>query len=494
MVHQHRGYLQQQRKGDLQEVVENPAMLYYLSHRRRSSTVLLRLIFLFSFISCFLLFFPRPFSYSLMTEEEAELRARSQEERWAIPCSSFPNNTICCDRAAFRTDVCFLRGDVRTQSSSNSIFLLTNSTNPIEERIRPYTRKWEAAIMNTIDELRLRVIPPNPDESPAPRCDVHHDVPAVVFSTGGYTGNVYHEFNDGLIPLYITSQHFNRKVVFVMLEYHHWWMTKYRHVISRLSDYPPIDFSGDRRIHCFPEAVVGLKIHDELTIDPSRMDNNNNKKSILDFRELLDEAYKPRVMAIDGEESHSSRLSSKTQKPKLVIVSRNGSRAIENERELANSAEELGFRVQVLRPKRSTELARIYRALNSCDAMVGVHGAAMTHFLFMRPGSVFIQIVPLGTDWAAETYYGEPAKKLGLHYLAYKILPGESSLYQKYSKNDPVLQDPDGVNAKGWQVTKKVYLDGQNVRLDLDRFRRHLAGAYQYLALRRMRQKKHKHW
>jgi hypothetical protein len=36
-------------------------------------------------------------------------------------------------------------------------------------------------------------------------------------------------------------------------------------------------------------------------------------------------------------------------------------------------------------------LAKMYRALNASDIMVGVHDMAMTHFLFMRPGSLFIQ-------------------------------------------------------------------------------------------------------
>ncbi|KAF2568650.1 hypothetical protein F2Q68_00023781 [Brassica cretica] len=98
------------------------------------------------------------------------------------------------------------------------------------------------------------------------------------------------------------------------------------------------------------------------------------------------------------------------------------------------------------------------------------HGAAMTHFLFLKPKSVFIQIVPLGTDWAAETYYGEPAKKLGLKYIGYKIMPQESSLYDDYGKDDPVIRDPDSLNDKGWEYTKKNYLQGQNL-LDLVEFK-----------------------
>ncbi|KAG5083376.1 hypothetical protein JHK84_053414 [Glycine max] len=169
-----------------------------------------------------------------------------------------------------------------------------------------------------------------------------------------------------------------------------------------------------------------------------------------------------------------------TKKPTLVILSRSGSRAITNENLLVKMAEEIGFLVQVLKPDRTTELAKVYRSLNASDVMIGVHGAAMTHFLFLRPGSVFIQVVPLGTTWAAETYYGEPARKLGLKYIGYQILPRESTLYEKYDKNDPILRDPTSINKKGWEYTKKIYLDSQNVMLDLRRFRKRLHRAYEY--------------
>ncbi|XP_008806562.1 beta-1,2-xylosyltransferase XYXT1-like [Phoenix dactylifera] len=504
MVHHHRSYFQQLRKGEAQQQQQQPdfmeshhfpSFMYHdYFNLRKSKLAALRVLFLFSLLSCSCFFGPRLLFYSLGTEYEPVLQARREEEnRGPVPCSSIANNTICCDRTAFRTDVCFMRGDVRTHSPSNSILLFGNSSAAapsMEEKIRPYTRKWETSIMDTIDELRLRTA--CADDLENHRCDVRHDVPAVVFSTGGYTGNVYHEFNDGIIPLYITSQHFNRQVVFVMLEYHDWWMTKHGDVVSRLSDHPPIDYSNDRRTHCFPEVIVGLRIHDELTVDSDRMENN---KTIIDFRQLLDEAYTPRIRTIVRAEEQTSAPSLKPaternvpsakEKPKLVVVSRNGSRAIENERELVKLAEGVGFEVKVLRPERTTELAKIYQTLNSCDAMVGVHGAAMTHFLFMRPGSVFIQIVPLGTDWAAETYYGEPAKKMGLRYLPYKILPRESSLYREYGKGDPVLQDPESMNAKGWQVTKEVYLDGQNVMVELARFRKRLFRAHRYVLSRK---------
>ncbi|KAJ4706371.1 putative Glycosyltransferase [Melia azedarach] len=489
---------------------------YYYNKRTRPK--LLSLLFL-SLLSCTFVLAPHlltsssTFSlhYSFGTESEGLVPAVNTPL-----CSSISNGTICCDRSSIRSDVCVIKGDVRTNSASSSVILYSsrNSNGSINyvssmveedvkgelqhEKIKPYTRKWETSVMDTIDELNLVLKKEN--ASTNHHCDVKHDVPAVFFSTGGYTGNVYHEFNDGILPLFITSQHFNKKVVFVILEYHNWWVMKYGDILSQLSDYPAIDFSGDKRTHCFPEAIVGLRIHDELTVDSSLMQGN---KTIVDFRNILDRAYWPRIRGLirDEEQKAQQQLREKLslsssletslelekevqedqlKKPKLVVFSRNDSRAITNEDLLVKMAEKIGFRVELLRPDRTTELAKIYRALNSSDVMVGVHGAAMTHFLFMKPGSVFIQVIPLGTDWAAETYYGEPARRLGLKYISYPILPSESSLYEKYDKDDPVLRDPTSVTKKGWEYTKTIYLGGQNVRLHLRRFRKRLVRAYDY--------------
>ncbi|PKA53715.1 hypothetical protein AXF42_Ash009211 [Apostasia shenzhenica] len=400
----------------------------------------------------------------------------------ANPCSSVPNNSICCDRIAFRTDVCFLRGDVRTHSSTNTLFL-SSAIAGEEQSIRPYPRKWETSVMSAVGELRLRG-----GAHPNLTCDVVHSAPAVVFSTGGYTGNVFHEFSDGIIPLYLTAHHYNREVVFVILDYHRWWGSKYSELLSRLSRFPPVSFSNDSRTHCFPSATVGLRIHDELAIDPARIPLN---KSILGFRQLLDDAYSPRIRRLERLEAQSQAPAidlPKTHKPKLAMILRNGSRVLENYVEVVTMAEEMGFEVEVLRPEKTTELMTIYRILNGSVVMVGVHGAALTHFLFMRPGAVFLQIVPIGTEWAAETCYGSPARKMGMRYIEYRVLPEESSLFMEYGGDHPVVRDPKRINARGWEETKRIYLDRQNVRLDLPRFRRTMETVCRILDVRQPRQ------
>ncbi|KAL3533750.1 hypothetical protein ACH5RR_007271 [Cinchona calisaya] len=495
---------------------DDPLGLVCGDHSRRTRPKLLYFLFL-SFLSCCVILAPQFLTFSFSSSStfsllyslgfEDDQKLVSEVDAIAPICSAVPNGTICCDRSSIRSDICIMKGDVRTDSVSSSIFLYTQNgfsdfVSPLSddahgneilqhEKIKPYTRKWEKTVMNKVAELDLIVKTKgeNSSTNEHKKCDVNHDVPAVFFSTGGYTGNVYHDINDGILPLYITSHHFKKKVQFVILDYHSWWLTKYGDVLLLLSDYPVINFRDEKRTHCFNEAIVGLRIHDELAIDPSVMEGN---KTIVDFRNVLDQAYWPRIRGLIQAEQRKLAHSKVDKlvlspsgkdalmKPKLAIISRKGSREITNEKLLIKMAEEVGFSVKVLRPDRTTELAKIYRVLNSSDVMIGVHGAAMTYFLFMRPSSIFIQVIPLGTDWAAESYYGEPAKKLGLRYIGYKILPKESSLYDEYGENDPVLTDPDTATNKSWELTKKVYLDHQNVKLNLPRFSKRLIRAYYY--------------
>ncbi|XP_078442666.1 xylan glycosyltransferase MUCI21-like [Wolffia australiana] len=376
--------------------------------------------------------------------------------------------SLTCDRSGFSSDVCVLRGVVHLNPSSSSVNLASDggSVPPQLETIRPYTRKWDKRLTQSIKELKLSL---NGADTKA--CDVIYPVPAVIFSIGGFTGNIYHAFNDALIPLFITSHKFQRRVVFIILEYQTWWLNKYKHIISELSDYPPVDFYRDNLTSCFPEVTVGLKVHGDLTINPSP------DLTVQSFRRMLDDAYRH----VPGP----LQPAAENGKPKVVIIFRQGTRAVENEQEVVQLCESVGFQVEILRPTITMDMVEIYRVINSSDAMIGVVGAAMTHLLFQKPGDVFIQVVLLGTRWAAETSYGEPAKKMGLKYMPYTIKTEESSLSRQYPKEDPVLTDPDSVNKKGWDVAAKVYLQQQAVSIDVNRFRKTVTNAYKYIVARK---------
>lgn len=140
-------------------------------------------------------------------------------------------------------------------------------------------------------------------------------------------------------------------------------------------------------------------------------------------------------------------------------------------------AREVGFQVTVATQEVVRNLTNFVELVNGCNVLVGVHGAGMTNLLFLRPQAVLLQVVPWGLDWASATYYGRPARQLGLQYVEYHIEVQESSLYDEYPKDHPVLTDPWGINLKGYNVSKPVYTDGQNVRLDLARFKETLLRA-----------------
>ncbi|CAN6374023.1 unnamed protein product [Urochloa humidicola] len=199
-----------------------PAQSRALSLRR----VLAMLLFSFLCVGT-LLVAPVSFLSFVHTDDGgAEAAASTAAARGGVPgpCSAVRNDSLCCDRTSERADICFARGDLRMHSASSSFLLVSGNSMAEEERIRPYTRKWEANVKATIDEVRLRRVSPGVSgaSAAAPRCDVRHDVPALLFSTG----NVYHEFNDGILPLFVTAQHLRRRVVLVILEYHDWWITK----------------------------------------------------------------------------------------------------------------------------------------------------------------------------------------------------------------------------------------------------------------------------
>ncbi|KAL4318756.1 hypothetical protein GQ457_18G024790 [Hibiscus cannabinus] len=376
---------------------------------------------------------------------------------------------ISCNRSYIRYDLCTIDGSTVLDPASSTFFTVDPSSAVHVEKIKPYPRKYEDYIMGQIKELTLVSGPSSPE------CSIRHEAPAVVFSAGGYTGNLFHAFNDGLIPLFITvnSIYPDRDFIIVVSEYHDWWQSKYAELLNVLSKHPIISLEKDNATHCFPSATLGLISHGFMTIDKTLIPTS---KSLLHFRDLLEKAYSQNPIP-------SPPLKPKPERrPRLVLTCRGNdvsSRRILNQDEMIRVMKEVGFDVIVFEPNRYTSLDNAYALLNSSHMMVGVHGAALTHALFLRPGSVFMQVVPIGTEWAADAFYGRIAKGINLKYLEYKIRVEESSLVEKYGKDNVLLKDPSALQKKGWPTEiMDIYLKKQNVKLDLVRFRISLEKAY----------------
>ncbi|TVU01875.1 hypothetical protein EJB05_52641, partial [Eragrostis curvula] len=422
------------------------------------------------------------------------------------PCSAMRNDSICCDRSDFNTDVCFMSGDVRTDAASLSLLLFppphqpppaSNVTATVEEeRVRPYTRKWERFIMGTVQEVRLRRVVKRPEEKEAAdqhRCDVVHDAPLLVMTAGGYTGNFFHAFSDGFLPAWLTVQHLRRRVVLGVLAYNPWWAGTFGEIISGLSGYPVVDLLNDKRTHCFPGAIVGTRFHGILTVDPARLRDN---KTVADFHHFLAGVYEPKENDhITKPETMKKEPATTTtvtrRRPRLGIVSRKGTRVIENQASVARLASSVGFDVVILETANGMPLSAVYAAVSACDALVGVHGADLTKFLFLRPGHASLtQIAPIGISPIARDCFGKPSKRMGLLYEQYEVAGRESSLSRKYALDDVVLTDPETAVKRngGWKFVANVYLRGQNVSLDLGRFRETLVRMHSHALLQSRQQ------
>ncbi|XP_010927186.1 alpha-1,3-arabinosyltransferase XAT3-like [Elaeis guineensis] len=368
-----------------------------------------------------------------------------------------------CDVSGPRSIVCEMDGDVRIHGNSSSVMWITSSsTNQRNEtwQIKPYARKGDSTALCSVRELSLRSMSTR-DE--APHCTFNHSIPAIIFSTGGYAGNMFHDFSDMLIPLFLTSHQYHGEVRFLITNMKPWWIKKYQQMLSHLSHYEIIDFDNGGEVHCFPHVIVGLRCHMEFNIDHSRPPTGYSMANLTQF---MRSSYSLEREMMSKVREHSER------KPKLLIISRKWTRSLTNTNQIVGMAKELGYEVVVMEPSLGMDMAQFARIVNSCDVMMGVHGAGLANMVFLPSNAVLIQIVPWGQLGGIARYdFGWAASNAGLKYLQYEISLEESSLLEQYPRDHPIIKDPLSVHKRGWVAVRDTFLYRQNIRLDVRRFR-----------------------
>jgi hypothetical protein len=375
-------------------------------------------------------------------------------------------------------DICAMEGDVRMHGKSATVYLLAASDDSYQPEngtvtIRPYPRKWEIPTMEMIRELTIHSGDTDTEPVP-PRCTVTHDVPAVVFSTGGYSRNFYHSMTDIVIPLYNTAREYDGRVQLVATDYSREWVSKYRHVLAALSVYPVIDFDADDTVRCFPSAHIGIESHEELGINPTL---SRNGYTMMDFRDFLESAYSLKRSRMTPVSRSSG------QRPRLVMVLRRHSREITNEAEAIAAATEIGFEVVAAGPELVGDTDRFAEVVNSCDVLVGVHGAGLTNMVFLPHNGTELQIVPWGElKFIAFQEYGRPLADMGLRYLEYEATAEETTLKDVYAKDHAVFTDPLSIHKQGFDKVWSIFL-GQNVTLDIGRFKGVMQQIYQSVTI-----------
>ncbi|RLM91913.1 protein O-linked-mannose beta-1,4-N-acetylglucosaminyltransferase 2-like [Panicum miliaceum] len=377
---------------------------------------------------------------------------------------------VMCSTEERLSDYCELDGDIRIRGRAWSVDIVPSSWSSERRawKIRPYSRR-SATHVDMLNVTQLQ------GPGGAPACTVTYDKPAIIFALGGYSGNVFHDHADVLLPLFYLSRQYGREVqLLVINRVQPWWLGKYRLALRAMSRYDVVNLDGDTHVRCFRRVTVGLRLHKDFGIVPERVPGV--RLAMPDFTRFLREAYAlPRSAAANpAREPH--------RRPRLMLIQRQPHRRFLNEREIVRAAEEAGFEVAVTELHIDAAVDEQARLVNSFDAILGLHGAGMTNEVFLPPGGVLIQVVPLGKlDLMARVEYGEPATEMGLKYLCYNITVGESSLLETLGPDDPAITDPDSVHRRGWAALYDIYLTKQDVRLDIGRFALTLAEAMDHL-------------
>lgn len=366
-------------------------------------------------------------------------------------------------------------GDIRVHGNSSSVFLSVSSNDNTSERdgswrIKPHARKHDDFIMSRVAEMSVKSLT---GSEGVPACSVNHTMPVIIFSTGGYMGNPFHDFTDVLIPLFITSRQYHGEVLFLISEIVPSWITKYQPILRQLSHYEIIDFNKDDTVRCYPHAIVGLRFHKEMSIDPLEAPSG---KTMVDFARFVRSSF-----ALERE-SAIKLGPDQDKKPRLLVVSRKWTRSFTNAREIVQMAQGLGFEVVVAEANSSSSLVDFARLVNSCDVMMGVHGAGLTNLVFLPTNATVIQVVPLGRlEGIARDDFGVPSLDMKLGYLQYSISEEESTLIEQYPRDHAVFKDPTSIQNQGWLALRAIYLVRQNVKLNVVRFRGVLLQALDFL-------------
>ncbi|KAK1601087.1 hypothetical protein QYE76_008366 [Lolium multiflorum] len=388
-----------------------------------------------------------------------------------------PRSKLSCNFSSKRMNTCAMEGDVRMHGKSGSFYVVAVSDDSYRPEngtvvIRPYPRKWEKWSMLTVREVTIHS---GAAAAAPPRCTVRHDVPVVVFSTGAYSRNFFHSMTDIVIPLFNTAREYDGQVQLVATDYKHKWITQFRHILAALSVYPVIDFDADETVRCFPSARVGVEGHAELRIIPAL---SRKGYTMTDFRDFLRSAYSlKRAWTTPANRSSG-------QRPRLVMVLRRKSRSLTNEAEAIATATEVGFEVVAAGPEMVANMAEFAEVVSSCDVMVGVHGAGLTNMVFLPNNGTVMQIIPWGgLRWNCFTELGLPVPEMGIRYVEYEATAEETTLKDVYPRDHVVFTDPLAIHKKGFDPVYEIFLEGQNVTLDIDRFRGTMQQIYQSVTI-----------
>jgi hypothetical protein len=200
---------------------------------------------------------------------------------------------------------------------------------------------------------------------------------------------------------------------------------------------------------------------------------------MMDFRLFVREAYG--LPAPEVDIPYRADKDDPEKKPRIMLIDRGKTRRFMNMPDILRGLDWFGFEVVRADPRIDSNLEEFVRLVDSCDAMMGVHGAGLTNMVFLRSGAVLVHVVPYGIEFMANGFYGAPARDMGLRHVQYSISPDESTLLEKYGGNHTVIKDPEAMRNSGWEKVGEFYMTKQDVVLNMTRFGPSLLKAIEFI-------------
>ena len=107
-------------------------------------------------------------------------------------------------------------------------------------------------------------------------------------------------------------------------------------------------------------------------------------------------------MAQIPNQNYLSKFNPSKSRLILVLIRCNGGtgHVLLNQNEVKFEAKKISFNVIIFEPTPMNTIYKVYELIHSSNAMIGIRSAALTHTIFLRPGSEFMQVVSLGTEWS----------------------------------------------------------------------------------------------
>ncbi|KAK3199791.1 hypothetical protein Dsin_023206 [Dipteronia sinensis] len=123
------------------------------------------------------------------------------------------DNTGFSCHSDLHSDLCVVNKPVKVDKNASTVYIISYSNqSQVERLIKPYALQDDQTAMKWVSPVRiLNEDSTSTSSSSMAPCRFTHDVPAVVFSSGGFTGNQFHEIDEIIIPLFITTRHFRSR-------------------------------------------------------------------------------------------------------------------------------------------------------------------------------------------------------------------------------------------------------------------------------------------